>query len=142
VKFKLWGVFMADDVKRFQDEINKIFSSVNFSDLGNLRLPFTSIKETEKNLEIRFEMPGMNKEDIQLKLTDDTIEINAEQKAEKRVEKKNYFSMEQRAGRFYKTMSLPCKVVPEQSKASYKNGVLEVIVPKKEMKKVKKIEIK
>ncbi len=86
---------------------------------------------------------GMKKEDIDVILTQDTITISGEKQREEMVEKKNYHSIERSYGSFTRTVSLPSEVQTEKASAKFKDGVLEIRIPKTEeaKKKEKKVMI-
>lgn len=105
------------------------------------REPFVDIVETEKELIATAEMPGLEKEEIKINLTEDRLEISAETKYEEEKEEKGYVYRERGAGRYYRAMSLPSPVDPDNSKASYKNGVLEIKMPKTEIKEKKQLSV-
>lgn len=99
-----------------------------------VREPFTDIMETKDSVVVTAELPGVRKEDIKINATEDAVEISAETKEEKKVEEKGYYRRERSLGRYYRSYTLPARVKPEKAKASYKNGVLEVVLPKAEKK--------
>jgi HSP20 family protein len=105
--------------------------------------PSVDIFEEGDNIVLKSEMPGMSKEDVEVNLTDDTITISGEKNKEEKVEKKNYYRMERSFGSFKRSFALPSEVQSDKAKASFKNGVLEIKIPKSEeaKKKEKKIKI-
>ncbi|MEM1534967.1 MAG: Hsp20/alpha crystallin family protein [Candidatus Pacearchaeota archaeon] len=110
-----------------------------------MRVPMLDLRETENELIASIEMPGIDKKDIELILTEDSLEVKAEKKKEAKVEKEGYIKAERAYKGFHRFISLPVKIIPEQASASYKDGILEVRMPKAEKKKVKKglkVEIK
>jgi HSP20 family protein len=92
---------------------------------------------------MKSEMPGMSKEDVEVNLTDDTITISGTKKKEEKVEKKDYYHLERSFGSFKRSFALPSEVQSDKAKASFKDGVLEVTIPKSEeaKKKEKKLKI-
>jgi len=88
---------------------------------------------------VKAELPGMKKEDIDVSLTKDTITISGEEK----IEKKDYYSFERSYGSFKRSFSLPAEVQTEKASAKFKDGVLEIRIPKTEeaKKKEKKVVI-
>lgn len=103
--------------------------------------PYTDIMETDKEVILTAEMPGVKKEDIKINVTDSQIEISAETKREEKEEKEGYVWRERSYGSYYRSYTLPSAVDTENVKASYKNGVLDVRMPKSEAKKGKSIKI-
>ncbi|MFH1026033.1 MAG: Hsp20/alpha crystallin family protein, partial [Nitrospirota bacterium] len=95
------------------------------------------------NVVVKAELPGMKKEDIDVSLTEDTITISGEKKKEEKIEKKDYYSFERSYGSFKRSFSLPSEVQTEKASAKFKNGVLEIRIPKTEeaKKKEKKVTV-
>jgi len=142
-----------EEMNRFRREMNRLLDTFwagpetreralqEFRDLRHFREPLLDIKETDRDLVISLEVPGVDKKDINLNVTENSLELKVEKKAEEKVEKRDYLREERTYKGFYRSVSLPTRVIPEQAKASYKDGILEVVVPKAEKKKVKKVEI-
>ncbi len=105
--------------------------------------PSVDIFEDADNVVVKAELPGMNKEDIDVTLNDDIITISGEKKKEEKVEKKNYFRLERSHGSFRRSFRLPAEVQTDKAKANFKNGVLELKIPKtaEAKKKEKKVKI-
>ena len=105
--------------------------------------PPVDIFEEGENVIVKAELPGMSKEDIHVTLTEDTLTVSGEKKKEERVEKKDYQRLERSYGSFRRSFTLPVEVQNEKAAAKFKDGVLEIRVPKSEeaKKKEKKIMI-
>ena len=86
-------------------------------------------------------MPGINKEDIHIDIKDNTLTIKGDKKFEDKVSKDNYMRVERKYGTFSRSFALSENVDPEGIKANYKDGVLEVTLPKKEEAKPKQIDV-
>jgi HSP20 family protein len=135
--------------RRFEDFFRRPFSLFAPSWLPRLRMhememtPTVDIFEEGGDVVVKAELPGMKKEDIDVKLTEDTVTISGEKKKEEKVEKKNYYRLERSHGSFTRSFSLPSEVQTDKSKAQFKNGILEIRVPKTEeaKKKEKKVMI-
>ena len=107
------------------------------------RLPIADLFETEGSVAATFELPGVEKEKIQLDVTEDRIEVKVEKKAEKESEEKGTYSYEMKSHSFYGALPMPKGVDAENAEASYKNGVLRIEIPKiKPQDTRKRIEIK
>ena len=107
------------------------------------RIPLSNVYETENSVMAAFEIPGVEKEDIQLNVTEDSIEVKVEKKAETESESKEYNAYEIRRHRFYTLVTLPAEVIAENADANYKNGILRVEIPKaKKQEQKKRIEVK
>jgi HSP20 family protein len=99
------------------------------------REPFIDVMEKDKEIIATAEMPGLEKKDIKINVTEDMLEISAETKQEEKKEEKGYIYRERRSGSYYRAIFLPSPVDPDNSKATYENGVLEIKMPKTEVKK-------
>lgn len=100
--------------------------------------PLGDVWEDEKNVYASVELPGLKKEDIDINITDEGIEVKAEKKAEKEEKDKNYYRIERNYAGFYKFISLPENIDAEKAEASYNNGILKVSLPKTEKTESKK----
>ena len=100
------------------------------------------VKETDKEYIVEAEIPGAEKEDIKLELDDNTLTISVERKQEEREERHNYIRRERRYGSFSRSFYID-NIKHEDVKAEYKNGILKVVLPKKEETRVnrKRIDI-
>jgi HSP20 family protein len=105
--------------------------------------PSVDIFEEEGDIVVKTELPGMTKDDIEVNITENRITLSGEKKKEEKIEKKDYYRLERSYGSFHRTFDLPAEVQTDKAKASFKNGVLEVRIPKTEeaKEKVKKITI-
>lgn len=107
------------------------------------RIPVADMTETESSVIATFELPGVEKEDIELNVAEDRIEVKVEKKAEKEVKGKENYSYEMRSRSFYGALPLPAEVAAENADASYSNGILRIEIPKAKKQEAKKrIEIK
>ena len=139
-----------DDFRRFEEMMNRMFE--NFSGRPTSRRllssgergavvpveyrePFIDVMESDKEIIATAEMPGLEKQDIKINVAEDMLEISAETKQEEKKEEKGYIYRERRSGSYYRAISLPSPVDPDNSKATYENGVLEIKMPKTEVKK-------
>jgi len=143
----------GDPFSRFQDEMNRLFDdffqgvaprrSDWTRELGQFE-PSVNIHESEKEVRISAEIPGMDQKDIEVELTEGGLSIRGEKKLEHEEEKDGYRTVERSYGSFQRHIPLPPELDTEKANAEYKNGVLNVTVPKRpeaESKK-KKIEVK
>ncbi len=109
--------------------------------IPDARRPFVDIEETDKEIVATVDMPGLEKDDIKINITEDSLEISAEKKHEEERKEKDYIYRERRSGSFYRYMLLPSHVDPNNAKATYNNGVLEIKVPKTEIKQKTPIKV-
>jgi HSP20 family protein len=105
-------------------------------------MPPFDVSETEGEIIVKAEIPGMNVEDIDITLTDGLLTIKGERKREKEDKQENYHRIERQFGTFSRSLNLGLKVEAEGIDAGYKDGVLTVTLPKAEEDKPKKIEVK
>jgi HSP20 family protein len=104
--------------------------------------PAFDVSETENELIVKAEVPGMDQKDIDINLSDGLLTIKGEKKHEKEDKNENYHCVERHYGKFSRTMRVPFEVEADKVDATYKDGVLKVTLPKSETAKPKKIEIK
>jgi HSP20 family protein len=103
--------------------------------------PSVDIYEDANNVVVKAELPGAKKEDLKVDVTEDTISISGEKKKEEKVEKKDYYRFERSYGSFRRSFALPSGVDSARAKAKFKDGVLEVTIPKSEKAKKKEVEV-
>lgn len=103
--------------------------------------PDVDIFEDNNEVVLKAELPGVSKEDLEVDVTEDAVTISGEKKKEEKVEKKDYYRFERSFGSFSRSFSLPAGVQSSDAKASFKDGVLEIKVPKKEEARKKKIKV-
>ncbi len=112
----------------------------NFSKIGEMS-PSVDIFEEKGDVVIKAEMPGIKKEDVNVTITENTVTISGEKKQKEKIEKKNYHREERRYGSFCRRFGLPENVNSDKANASFKNGVLEIRLPKTKESKQKKVMI-
>lgn len=133
-----------DLVTDLQGDINRLFStSLRRGQTGNAGdfLPHLEIREDENNYTLHIDAPGLDRKDLDISVAGNLITIKGERKAEERKKEKGYFYSERRYGSFQRSLELPTEVDSEKVLANYKDGVLEVIVPKSERSKPKQIKV-
>ena len=104
--------------------------------------PSANIIDNEKDFNIELAVPGMNKEDFKINVENDVLVISVERKEVEEKEEKNYSRREYRYDGFSRSFSLPEIINQEKIKADYKNGVLNIMLPKGEEVKIKGRDIK
>lgn len=100
------------------------------------------VAETENEIEITAELPGLEEKDVQVNVADNVLTIKGEKKSEKEETDKNYRMFERSYGSFSRRLELPNGVNPDHIKAHLANGVLKVTVPKPPPAQAKKVEVK
>lgn len=104
-------------------------------------MPFLDVFEKDAELVVRADLPGLNEKDVKVYMTDHTLVIEGERKEEEKVEEGAYYRHEVSYGEFVRRIELPEGVEPEKIVASYRNGILEVRVPKGTTAKPKEIPV-
>jgi HSP20 family protein len=126
-----------DPFSAFRREMDRVFESFG-RDLGwpsgNQRAgamaPSIDVSETDKELKIEAELPGVDEKDVEVTVTDNVLTIRGEKKAEKEEKKKDYHLVERSYGSYARSITLPFAAEPGKAKASFKNGVLSITLPK------------
>lgn len=142
-----WDPFR--DLMNIQERINRVFnestrdvSTGNDENLGSgTWTPVVDIEEREDAFLIRADLPGVRKEDITIDINNNTLTLKGERKFEGEITKGNYIRVERSYGSFSRSFSLPNNVDAKNIKAKFRDGILELTLPKKEEAKPKKIEI-
>jgi len=112
------------------------------TDEMEVRAPVVDVFEDKNDIVVKAELPGLDKDNIEVNLTDNTLTIKGEKKKEEEVKEENYYRCERAYGSFVRSVELPKAVHADKVKASFKNGILEVRVPKTEEAKAKEIKVK
>jgi len=99
--------------------------------------------EEGNELVIKAEIPGMKKDEISIDFADDVVTISGEKKSEEKTERKDYYRVERSFGSFSRKLHLPVEIQIDKTRASFKDGVLEIRMPKSETEKqqVRKIAV-
>lgn len=105
-------------------------------------LPAIDISEDQQQITVKADLPGLKKEDIQVSLDHNILTIRGERKSEEVKKEKNFHRVERSYGSFERSFNLGSTVDGSRVNAEYKDGVLEVTVPKTEAAKPKQIEVK
>ena len=110
---------------------------------GNFGIPEPAVDlyEEKDEIVVKAELPGMSKDDIQVNVTDNVLTIRGEKRQDEEKKAKDYYRSERVYGAFLRSLALPTEVNPEKVQATFKNGVLEVRLPKSEAAKKKEIKI-
>jgi HSP20 family protein len=104
--------------------------------------PAVDLYEEKDEIVVKAELPGIEKNNIEVNLSDHHLTIKGEKKKEEEVKEENYYRSERSYGSFLRTLELPTEVLGDKVKASFNNGILEVRLPKTEEAKAKEIKVK
>ena len=103
--------------------------------------PMVDIEETKDDFVIYAELPGVSKDDVKINLADDTLTLSGEIKAPENKEERKFHRVERSYGKFQRSFYVPMHIQSDKVKATFKDGILTVKLPKKEEVKPKEISI-
>ena len=106
-----------------------------------ITMPSVDVEDRGKDFRVSADLPGFNKEDVNIEITDDSVTIHAKKTVAEEEKNKNYIRRELAAQSFYRRIELPEKVKSDDAKASLNNGILEIILTKKKPKETKKLQV-
>lgn len=139
------GRDIFSDLTGMQQEMNRVFDEFFGERQGDMAqctwTPMVDVSETDAELKIRAELPGLTQENIEIHLQDNVLTLQGEKKQEQKEERENFHRVERCYGTFSRSFSLPANVKTDAIQATFKNGVLLITLPKVEEAKPKKIEI-
>ena len=138
----------TNDLTSMREEMNRLFDSF-FSGFPERRkgllegewAPSVDVAETDEEIVVTAELPGVKQEEVDISIADGVLTLKGEKKEEKEVKEKNYHRIERSYGSFQRSISLTTGVEASKAKATYKNGILCVTIPKVEEAKPKQIKI-
>ena len=129
-----------DQSHLFDDPFFRIGRMADDSDLG-MWTPAVDLYEKDDHYMIKAELPGVNKDNIKIDLKDRLLTLSGERTHNNEVKEENYYRRERSYGKFQRAFTLPADVDSDKIKAEYKDGVLQIKVPKPEEKKAKQVTI-
>lgn len=128
-----------------QDQINRFFGDVleRKGEESNLTAwaPAVDIYETEHELVVKADLPDVDPKDLDIRVENNLLTLRGERKFEKKVSEENYLRVERAYGSFSRSFALANSVNPEAIKADYHDGVLTLLIPKREEAKPKQIKV-
>jgi len=134
------------ELATLQDRFNSLFE--NFADANGKEqlaqgtfVPAVDIYEDEHNLVLKLEIPGVNEDDLNVSLENNTLTVSGERKFEREEKEENFHRIERRFGSFTRTFRLPNTVDTEKVEAGYDKGVLKVTLGKRAEAKPKQIKV-
>jgi HSP20 family protein len=135
------------ELKTLQDEMNRLFMTSLPRGFGEEDMasggwsPSVDIFESEKEIVLEAELPGMKREEFDVSIENNVITLKGERKFERKNEGDNYHRVERAYGSFTRSFSLPRTVSADGTTAEFKHGVLRVTLPKKDETSARKIEV-
>lgn len=143
-RWEPWEIDIFSDFEKLRREIDRMFEEFIPVRREITFRPSIDLIETDNEVVLKAELPGLKKDNIEITVTEDEVHLKGEKKEEMETKKENYLRKEICYGKFERVISLPAEVDPEKVEAEFKDGILEIKIPKKEeaKRKVKKIELK
>ena len=135
------------DLLSIQDRMNRLFeqtlsrSRVEEGIAASTWSPAVDIYETPDTIVMKAELPGLSREDIEIHVRDNTLTLKGERRFAKDVQQENYLRIERVYGAFQRNFTLPATIQQDKIRAVFRDGVLELTLPKAEAAKPKKIAI-
>ena len=145
-----WKKKSGKQVSRFDSDFDTLYDrffgrdALAPSELLQMQsfVPVVDISESKKEITVKAEIPGIEADDLDVSLDGRTLIIKGEKKHEKEDKDENYHRMERSYGYFRRTVPLPADVDPSKVEASYKKGVLKIILKKTKESETRKIEVR
>jgi len=140
-----WDPFR--DIVTLRERMNRMFEDVFSGRQEDKELtpsawaPAVDIYETENELVLAAEVPGLSEKDVEIKIEDNTLTLKGERRFEKETKEENYHRIERSYGSFYRAFTLPNSIDPEKIQAEHENGVLKVVMPKRQELKPRMVKI-
>jgi HSP20 family protein len=131
---------VSDDIDRaFDRMIRNWVSPVSFSEFD--WNPSIDVSESENDIVVKAELPGVDSKDVEISVDNNNLIISGEKRQEEEEKDRNYYRLERSYGSFRRSFALPPDVDVDKIRASSKDGVISVVIPKSGEKKSKKVEI-
>ncbi len=141
-----WWLDPFSELESLQREMNHLFDvrsgeKNDKSFLSGAWLPAVDIHDSKDYITVKADLPGLSKEEIQVSIEEDHLVIKGEKKKDSDVKEGEYRRIERYYGSFYRAIALPSKINEQKIEANYKDGVLEIKLPKAEEAKPKQITV-
>ena len=134
-----WDPFR--EMTSLQSQVNRLVDSM-WSGRQESWVPAADVFDTAEAVVLKAELPGMNVDDIQIEVDDNVLSIKGERTFEEKVDDERYYRVERRYGSFQRSIALPQGCRTDDIAATYEDGILTVTVPKAEVEKPRRIEVK
>jgi HSP20 family protein len=126
----------------FTREVDRLFDSFfGQSERGRRWIPPMDLVEADDHFVLKADLPGLTHDDVAIEVQDGTLKISGERKAEHEQSERGWYRVERSFGSFSRSLTLPDGVNPDGIQAEFRNGVLEVRIPKPEERKPRRISI-
>jgi HSP20 family protein len=146
-----WGASPFSAFQRLADEMDRMFEDLGFGQRvgrpswreSGLQAwtPQVEVSQRNNELTIKADLPGLKRDEVSVDITDDEVTIQGERKREHEEEHEGVYRSERSYGSFYRSIPLPEGAITEQAKATFRDGVLEIIMPCPPASKGRRLEI-
>jgi len=138
--------FGREPFQSLREEMNDLLSRFTSEGDGNWLIgegiPSLDLAETDGDIEVKLDVPGIKPDEIDIEVRGDTLHISGEHKEEKEEKGKTYHRIERRTGSFSRSVALPCCVNEDKVTAECRDGILTINLPKTEESKTRKVTVK
>lgn len=140
-----WDPFR--DIITLREKMNRLFEDAVTARgeekemISSTWAPSVDIYETENEIVLTAEVPGIDEKDIDIKIENNTLSLQGERKFEKETKEENYHRIERSYGSFFRSFTIPHNVDQDKIEAEHEGGVLRVVMPKKPESKPKKVKV-
>ena len=141
----LSSLWSRDPFAALRDEMSDLRSRMWGEDggwLATISTPSLDLSETENTVEVRMDVPGVKPKDIDIQLNGNLLTVTADREEEKEEKGRTFHRVERHTGRYSRSLTLPCPVNESEVAAEYRDGVLNITLPKTEESKTRKIKVK
>ncbi|WP_315791040.1 Hsp20/alpha crystallin family protein [Fischerella sp. JS2] len=140
VRYNPW-----QEINALQSQLNRLFDE-SFIPSGlwkddDVKVPAAELQETEEAILLKLEIPGMEAKDLDVQVTEDAVYVSGERKSESKTEEKGYTKSEFHYGKFQRVIPLPARIQNTNVTADYKDGILNLTLPKTEAEKNKVVKV-
>jgi HSP20 family protein len=135
------------DIMSLRDRMNRLFEDMAGSKgeekdlMAHSWAPAVDIYETENEVVLNAEIPGVDEKDVEIKVEDNNLTLRGERKFEKEAKEENYHRVERSYGSFFRSFALPSYIDQDKIEAEHENGVLRIRMPKRAELKPRKVKI-
>jgi len=134
------------ELSGMRNRLNRLFSQDEFWSYdthagANEWIPAVDIIESEREITIKAELPGVEPKDVSISLANNVLTLKGHRESEKEVRKENYYRMERATGAFGRSFTIPASIDSDRVTADFKNGLLTITLPKQESSKGRTIEV-
>lgn len=133
---------MLPQLRSLESLMGRLFDDGEEGWFSGTMVPSVDLSETDNEVDVKMDLPGMKPDDIDIHVRNNVLTIRGERKEETEEKNRTYHRIERRSGSFSRTVTLPTEVDEDSVKATYKDGVLTISLPKAKAAQVKKIAVK